>query len=75
MAEMIDKELEQYQRLMPVPTEFEDGFGIKTVIGALFIGFLMVLGKIEVARVWRDVEWSFSEAIKLCVHEAMPPLW
>src|SRR5262245_34926762 len=46
MAKMIDKELEQYSRLMPVPDHFEEGFGLKTVIGALFMGFLMVPGTI-----------------------------
>ncbi|MCC7191946.1 MAG: hypothetical protein IT444_04095 [Phycisphaeraceae bacterium] len=41
-----DKELELYRNLMPVPDHFEDGFGIKTVIGALFLGFIMVPGSI-----------------------------
>lgn len=46
MAQMIDKELEQYQRLVKVPDKFQDGFGVKTVIGAVFMGFLMVPGTI-----------------------------
>lgn len=41
-----DKELELYRNLMPVPDHFEDGFGIKTIIGALFLGFIMVPGSI-----------------------------
>ncbi|MCE9592248.1 MAG: peptide transporter [Planctomycetes bacterium] len=38
----LDKDLQLYRDMMPPPDHFEDGFGIKTVIGALFIGFLMV---------------------------------
>lgn len=38
----LDKDLQLYRDLMPVPDHYVDGFGIKTVIGAIFIGFLMV---------------------------------
>ena len=39
-----DKELAEYRDLLPTPTHFEEGFDWKTVIGAIFIGFLMMPG-------------------------------
>jgi hypothetical protein len=39
-----DKELKEYRDLMKVPDHFEEGFDWKTVIGAVFIGFLMMPG-------------------------------
>jgi hypothetical protein len=39
-----DKEINTYRNLMPAPDRFEEGFGWKTVIGAVFIGFLMMPG-------------------------------
>lgn len=41
-----DHEIQQYRELMDVPETFEDGFGWKTLIGALFLGFLIVPGSI-----------------------------
>lgn len=41
-----DKELEQYRAMMDVPTHFENGFKLSSVIGALFIGLIMVPGAI-----------------------------
>lgn len=38
----LDKDLQLYRDLMPPPDHYVDGFGVKTVIGAIFIGFLMV---------------------------------
>jgi len=37
-----DPELEMYRNLVPVPDHFEDGFGGKTIVGALFLGFIML---------------------------------
>ena len=37
-----EKEIELYRNLMPVPDHFEEGFGGKTVVGAIFLGFIMV---------------------------------
>ena len=37
-----DKELEQYRRLMLPPSTFEDGFSIRSVIGCVFIGMVMM---------------------------------
>ncbi|MFH1092476.1 MAG: peptide transporter, partial [Pseudomonadota bacterium] len=39
-----DKELQEYRDLLKAPTSFEEGFGWKTIIGAIFIGFLMMPG-------------------------------
>ncbi|GBC62937.1 peptide transporter [Desulfonema ishimotonii] len=39
-----DKELQEYRDLLPPPTHFEEGFDWKTVVGAVFIGFLMMPG-------------------------------
>lgn len=41
-----DKELQQYRDLMQVPDTFEEGFGPKMLVAALFLGFLMVPGSI-----------------------------
>ncbi|MBU4199732.1 MAG: peptide transporter [Kiritimatiellae bacterium] len=38
------QQLEEYRRLMEPPAEFADGFNLKTVIGALFLGFIMMPG-------------------------------
>ena len=37
-----DKELEQYRRLMSPPATFIDGFNLKSVIGCIFIGLVMM---------------------------------
>jgi hypothetical protein len=42
----IDAELEEYRRMMDVPKEFEEGFTLKTVIGALFVAFVFLPGSI-----------------------------
>jgi hypothetical protein len=39
-----DKELKEYRELLSTPDRFEEGFDWKTVIGAIFIGFLMMPG-------------------------------
>lgn len=39
-----DKELKEYRDLLPAPTRFEEGFDWKTIVGAIFIGFLMMPG-------------------------------
>ncbi len=39
-----DKELQEYRDLLQTPSEFEEGFDWKTVVGAIFIGFLMMPG-------------------------------
>ncbi len=37
-----DREIAEYRDLLAAPSSFEEGFGVKTVIGAVFIGFLMM---------------------------------
>ncbi len=39
-----DKELQEYRDLLKTPDRFEEGFDWKTIIGAVFIGFLMMPG-------------------------------
>lgn len=39
-----DQELEEYRNLMQVPDTFEDGFSWSSMLGALFIGLVMVPG-------------------------------
>ena len=39
-----DKELQEYRDLIETPEQFEEGFDWKTVVGAIFIGFLMMPG-------------------------------
>jgi hypothetical protein len=39
-----DKELQEYRDLLEVPEHFEEGFDWKTIVGAIFIGFLMMPG-------------------------------
>lgn len=46
MAERIDKELEEFRRVMEVPSTFEDGFRWSSLLGALFVALLMVPGAI-----------------------------
>ena len=39
-----DKELQEYRNLLETPERFEEGFDWKTIVGAIFIGFLMMPG-------------------------------
>ena len=39
-----DKELDEYRNLLTTPETFEEGFDWKTIVGAIFIGFLMMPG-------------------------------
>jgi hypothetical protein len=41
---MQDRELEQFRSMMEVPTEFTDGFSLRSLIGAMFVGLVMVPG-------------------------------
>ena len=50
MAQSIqDRELEKYRQLMKPPDVFEDGFNWRTVIGAIFLGFVMMPGAMYLA--------------------------
>ena len=46
MAERIDKELEEFRRVMEVPSTFDEGFKWSSLFGALFVALLMVPGAI-----------------------------
>ncbi len=39
-----DRELKEYRDLLKPPSHFEEGFDWKTIVGAVFIGFLMMPG-------------------------------
>jgi len=41
-----DRELEAYRGLMEPPTTFQDGFTLRTIAGAFFVGFIMMPGAI-----------------------------
>lgn len=45
------EELAEYRSLMEAPEQYHDGFGWKTVLGALFIGFVMMPGSIYLGLV------------------------
>ena len=47
----LDPELQIYRDLMERPTEFEDGFDIKTIIGMLFLAFCILPGSIYLGLV------------------------
>ncbi|MEN6301392.1 MAG: peptide transporter [Armatimonadia bacterium] len=47
----IDPELALYRDLMEVPDKFEEGFDIKSIIGAIFVGFVMMPGAIYLGLV------------------------
>jgi len=42
MAMQEDKELQEFRDLMKPPEEFHEGFGAMTMVGAVFMGFLMM---------------------------------
>ena len=46
MARRIDKELEEFRRVMEVPSTFEEGFRWSSLLGAIFVALLMVPGAI-----------------------------
>ncbi|MBE7466590.1 MAG: peptide transporter [Planctomycetes bacterium] len=42
MGHESDKELEEYRSIMETPSTFEEGFSWRTVVGAVFLGFVMM---------------------------------
>jgi len=46
-----DKELKEYRDLLQPPEKFEEGFGWKSIVGAIFIGFLMMPGSMYLSLV------------------------
>jgi len=46
-----DKELKEYRDLLKPPEKFEEGFGWKSIVGAIFIGFLMMPGSMYLGLV------------------------
>jgi hypothetical protein len=45
-ARRVDREVEEFRELMPVPSTFEDGFNWIALLGALFIAMIMIPGSI-----------------------------
>ncbi|MFA5858095.1 MAG: peptide transporter [Elusimicrobiota bacterium] len=45
------RDINEYRDLIEQPKEFKDGFNLKTVIGAIFIGFIMMPGSIYLGLV------------------------
>jgi len=50
-AMKLGQDLEEYRRLLEVPSEFEDGFNVRTIFGALFVGFVMMPASIYLSLV------------------------
>ena len=46
MAIRIDKELDEFRRIMDVPSTFDEGFRWSALLGAIFVALLMVPGAI-----------------------------
>jgi len=42
MSETTDKELDEFRRIMSPPDKFEEGFSWRTIVGAVFLGFVMM---------------------------------
>lgn len=68
-----DQELREYRELMAEPEQFEEGFNWKSVVGAFFIGFVMMpasiyLGLVAGQTMGPAAEWVtiilFTEAAK-----------
>jgi len=38
----IDKELDEYRKIMSAPDRFEEGYSWRTIVGAVFLGFVMM---------------------------------
>ena len=47
----MDAELEMYRDLIEMPDHYEEGFNFKTIIGAFFVGFVMMPGSIYLSLV------------------------
>ena len=58
-----DKQLEEYRQLMQPPDTFEEGFNWRTIVGAVFLGFLMMPGTMYLTLVV-GLGGSMSEAAR-----------
>src|SRR5690606_33608483 len=57
-----DKELKEFRNLMPPPDHWDDGFGLKAMFGALFVGMIMTpasmyMGLVVGADVGTAAQW------------------
>jgi hypothetical protein len=81
----LDPELEQYRRLMTVPTTFGDGFSMASLVGVLFVALVMVPGSIYMdlllgQSIGGAAQWVtailFAEVAKRAnVRLSRPELW
>src|SRR5271154_3862607 len=46
-----DAELKQFRELMPPPDHWEEGFGLKAMVGGLFVGLIMTPASIYMGLV------------------------
>lgn len=58
-----DKELQEYREIMSPPEKFEDGFDWKTVVGAVFLGFVMMPGSMYL-RLYMGTDNSIGSAAR-----------
>jgi hypothetical protein len=47
----VDREIQEFRDLMPAPDRFEEGFGWKSVVGAVFVGVVMMPGSMYMSLV------------------------
>ncbi len=45
------EEINEYRDLLQAPTEYEEGFTTKTIVGVLFIAFIMTPGQMYLSLV------------------------
>ena len=48
------QEIEEYRDLLETPTQFEDGFNLKTIVGALFVSIVMVVAYHKINQYGED---------------------
>ena len=57
-----DLELRQFRELRPPPDHWEDGFGIKSIVGAIFVGIIMTpasmyMGLVIGSEIGQAAQW------------------
>ena len=57
-----DLELRQFRELMPPPDHWDDGFGLKSIIGAIFVGIIMTpasmyMGLVIGSEIGQAAQW------------------
>ena len=57
-----DLELRQFRELLPPPDHWEDGFGLKSIVGAIFVGIIMTpasmyMGLVIGSEIGQAAQW------------------